>query len=232
LQFVAIAAGGPAERTELLTPITYLPHSLSPVITGIEDAAETLRFLVEEAQYRNSQAICRPLVVVLIDHVVALLEAGGKRIAGPLATLLQCGDEAGIRLILTTERPAAAALDTVARSTLPVRIVGKVASEADAYAAAGVTGSQAEYSQGNGDFVAVVHDSVVHFQAAYVGDYDFHLSLDRLQRQRAPALLAQPTVVRPTHRADEPQVEREFVLDLDGRPAILGNEADPDADEF
>jgi hypothetical protein len=115
-------------------------------------------------------------------------------------------------------------LDNVARTSLAVRLVGKVGTEADAYAAAGVAGSQAEYLLGNGDFVAIVHDSAVRFQAAYIGDYDFHLSLERLHRGRPPALLAQPASKRPTHRipGEEGVKERDFVLGLDGRPAVLG----------
>jgi DNA segregation ATPase FtsK/SpoIIIE-like protein len=224
-QVVAIAAnGGAKHQPELLAPLTYLPHALLPVICETDEAAEILRYLAEEMKYRLQQGVRRPLIVVLIDHVVTLIQHGGERITGPLTTLLQRGDEAGLRLILTTERPASALLSTVIRSSLPLRIVGKMATEADAYAAAGTTGSQAEFTTGGGDFVAVFHDSVVPFQAAYVGDYDFHLCLDRLQRQRAPALLAQVAATRPSHHQDEKVGERAFVLALDGRPAILGGD--------
>lgn len=213
-----------ATETHLLRPINYLPHILAPVIDRPEEARDVFRFLVEEMEYRLSQGVGSPLIFVLIDRVVSLLQQNNQKLLDPLTKLAQRGAAAGIRLVLTTRHPGAAVLDNFLRAQFPVRLVGRVKDGQAAYAASGIPGSQAELLRGQGDFVAVANETMVSFQGAYVGDYDFHMSVNKLHRQRAAALLAQPTSNRPRYRtgsAPDPK-ERAFVLDIEGRPTILG----------
>lgn len=219
-------------ETHLLRPINYLPHILAPVIDRPEEVRDAFRFLVEEMEYRLSQGVDSPLIFVFIDRVVSLLQQGGRDLLDSLTTLAQRGAAAGLRLVLTTRHPNAAVLDNFLRTQFPVRIVGRVRDEQAAYAAAGVPRSQAELLQGQGDFVAVANETIVGFQGAYVGDYDFHMSVDKLHRRRQAALLARPANIRPHYRTESaPRPgERSFVLDIDGRPTILG-EAEDEIDE-
>jgi DNA segregation ATPase FtsK/SpoIIIE-like protein len=219
-------------ETYLLRPINYLPHILAPVIDRPEEVRDAFRFLVEEMEYRLSQGVDSPLIFVLIDRVVSLLQQGGQDLLDPLTRLAQRGAAAGLRLVLTTRNPNAAVLDNFLRTQFPVRIVGRVRDEQAAYAASGVPGSQAELLQGQGDFVAVVNESTVVFQGAYVGDYDFHMSVDKLHRRRQAALLARPASTRPHYRTESAPrpSERTFVLDIDGRPTILGEAEDDSRD--
>lgn len=180
-----------------LEPLTYVPHLLMPIIYDIEDAAEVLTFLADEISYRRQQGIAAPHVVVLIDRLVTLLETGGRPIVDALVRLGQRGAVAGIHLVMSTQRPDAAILDDVFKSNFPVRLVGRVRNEQQAAAAAGVNGTQAEYLLGQGDFLAVTDDRITHFQGAYIGDYDLHLTLEALHRNRPRALLAQPVSIRP-----------------------------------
>jgi DNA segregation ATPase FtsK/SpoIIIE-like protein len=217
-----------AMETHLLRPINYLPHILAPVIERPEEVRDAFRFLVEEMEYRLAQGVDSPLIFVFIDRVVSLLQQGGQNLLDPLTRLAQRGAAAGLRLVLTTRDPNAAVLDNFLRTQFPMRIVGRVGDEQAAYAAAGVAGSQAELLQGQGDFVAVANETMVAFQGAYVGDYDFHMSVDKLHRRRQAALLARPANTRPRYRTDSAPWpgERSFVLDFDGRPTILGETDD------
>lgn len=181
-----------------LTPLNYLPHLLTQVVTAPTEATEVLAFLAREMEYRLEQTIATPTIVLLADCVVNLLETGGEAIVKSVTQLLQKGAEAGIHLILSTRRPGAAVFSQAMHAYLPVRIVGQVADEKEAKAAAGVAGVKADYLLGSGDFLAGSDDEFTRFQAAYIGDYDLHLCLSELHRQRPRVLLAQSAKTRPT----------------------------------
>ena len=181
-----------------LEPLTYLPHLLMPVVNNIEEAAETLTFLADEVSYRGEQNIAAPHVVVLIDRVVTLLEAGGRPVADALVRLARRGATAGIHLLMSTRRPDAPVLLDLFKANFPVRLVGQAGNEQQAAVAAGMAGSQAHYLLGRGDFLAVTDSLTTHFQGAYIGNYDLHLTLEALHRNRPRPLLAQSLNVRPT----------------------------------
>ncbi|MCZ7674058.1 MAG: hypothetical protein M5U34_46500 [Chloroflexi bacterium] len=112
--------------------------------------------------------------------------------------LLQRGGKAGIHLILTTAEPHSRLLDSHLKVYLPIRIAGQVENRAQAIAATGIEGSEADYLLGRGDFLLVNNRQMTYFQAAYVGDYDLHLSLTQLHQTGGYSILAQPFLVRPT----------------------------------
>jgi len=59
---------------------------------------------------------------------------------------------------------------------------------------------------GEGDFLAVEDGSQVHFQAAFIGNYDLHLTLETIHRNRPRPLLAQPLEVPGASEMEEPQM--------------------------
>ncbi len=186
----AIRHGQQQER--LLQPLNYLPHLVTDVVEGLAESASVLQFLADELTYRQEQRVALPRIIVLIDHAVTLLERGGSAVADIVLRLLQRGADAGIHLVLATSRPGAAELDTAMKANLSLRLVGRVESPNEAYQACGFRGSQADALQGLGEFVAVLGDERTYFQAAYIGDYDLHMSLTEMYGQHRPRLLAQP----------------------------------------
>jgi DNA segregation ATPase FtsK/SpoIIIE, S-DNA-T family len=194
LQLIIINGGepSPTPNKSPLHPLTYLPHLLEPVITDLSTAVDMLNFLAKEAQYRIEHEVKIPTVVVLIDHVVTLLEEGGRLVSDALITLTQKGGQAGIHLILSTNRPDSDKLESLLQANLPVRIVGRMESESAGYKATGQRDAHPEHLFGEGDFLAVTGDVVTHFQGAYIGDYDLHLTIDKLRKNRPQAILAQP----------------------------------------
>lgn len=190
----AIRHSQPGER--LLQPLNYLPHLVTDVVQGLAEGASVLQFLADELAYRQEQKVFLPRIVLFIDHAVTLLERGGSPVSDIVLRLLQRGSDVGIHLVLATSRPGAAELDTALKANFALRLVGRVESPNEAYQAAGVRGSQADALQGFGDFVAILGDERTYFQAAYIGDYDLHMSLTGLYGQQRPRLLAQPFETR------------------------------------
>lgn len=213
--------------TTQLQPLNYLPHMLAGVGSTAVESAQLFTFLLKEMEYRRDQRVHTPAIIVLVDGVSTLLdmanaELAGSDLSGALTRLLQRGAEAGIHLVLATSRPTAQGVSAWLKAELPVRIVGKVADAAHSHAVTGVPDAQAEYLLGRGDFVAASPAGVLRFQAAYLSDYDFHLILEELHRQRPPALLAQMADAR-TGLPDLETAADEQSFAFNGDEIVLGH---------
>ncbi len=202
------SANGVAGSYTSLEPLSYLPHMLAAVTYSPDECRELVHFLVGECTYRQEQQMDTPKIVVLIDEVVHLLNktAAHHELSEGIIRLLQRGPDVGIHLVMTTDQPESARLTNAWRTNLPVRLVGKVADERIAAAAASIGATQAEYLLGSGDFLAIVDEQMVHFQAAFVGDYDLHLTLETLHRSRPQPLVAQPV---PTQKLAPTPLEKQ-----------------------
>ena len=139
------------------------------VVGGVAEAAGLLDLLVAEMVRRDAVRCNLPRLVVAIDELADLLQAGGKGVGEALTRLTQRGREAGIHVVAATQRPAAALVGGLVKANFPVRLVGSVVSPEDAKVAAGVGGTGAERLLGRGDFLLVAKGQVIRFQAAYAG---------------------------------------------------------------
>ena len=162
-----------------LRPFAGLPHLLNPVVTDVDDAVATLHRLVAEMERRDNQGRSEPRLVVVIDELADLLLVGGKQMEKVLTRLTQRGREAGIHLVVSTQKPTAALMGGLIKSNFPARLVGSVASAEDARIATGLAATGAERLLGQGDFLVVVKGNVTRLQAAY------------LDAAEVPALVAQ-----------------------------------------
>ena len=191
LQLMIIDPDQPGESNRQLAPLMFLPHLLSEVIADPNDALHALQMLADEMQYRLKHETMLPMIVALIDNTDTLLNHSAEGQAA-LAALLQRGAEAGIHLVVSSNDPTAQWLSRVMRANLPLRLVGQVQNEAESLAATAVSGAEADYLLGEGDFLAVIDEDQVHFQAAFIGNYDLHMTLETILRNRPRPLLAQP----------------------------------------
>ncbi len=152
-----------------------LPHLVRPIIREVDDAQSVLEEVVELMERRDREGVAEPRLLVVVDELADLLLVGRRGGRGQpsvlplLVRLAQRGREAGVHLLVATQKPSAAVVGTLLRANFPVRLVGRVASSEDARVAAGRGGTGAERLLGRGDFLAVAGGQVVRFQAAYVG---------------------------------------------------------------
>ncbi len=157
-----------------------LPHLVRPVVTEAEMAVRLLAGLVEEMERRDREKRSEPALVVAIDELADLRQTGGKAVEDMLARLTQRGREAGVHVIVATQRPAATVVGSLVKANLPVRLVGAVGSPEDAKVATGVAGSGAERLRGRGDFLLVARGQTVRLQAAYVSEQEVTQAVGRL----------------------------------------------------
>jgi DNA segregation ATPase FtsK/SpoIIIE-like protein len=186
----------------VLAPLDYLPHMLAPVISQLEDISTGLHYLQDEIAYREEQRSRTPTILVLVDDLHHLLEQGGQAILVPLTRLIQRGDRVGVHMMLSYREGSGPALPAMLRSHFAVRLVGWMDNALQARSATGLVDSQADYLLGRGDFLAVSRGETVHFQAAYINNYDLHHTIDSLYRQASPPVVAQSAPVRPGFAAE------------------------------
>jgi DNA segregation ATPase FtsK/SpoIIIE-like protein len=188
-----------------LAPFSHLPHLVEPVATTFKQAVQSLDFLVEELAYRQAKEIVFPKILLVIDNLDSLLAAGQETLVNRLLRLLQYGEAVGIHLVLALEKPAGPFTNQLLKCNLPVRFVGRVLNDKMARAAAGVPDTEAEYLQGQGDFVAVSAGGPplrsagqqFRFQSAFISDYDLYLAVERLSRQKRKRLVVRTAEFRP-----------------------------------
>lgn len=192
LQLLVVDPDQPGKQNRQLAPLMFLPHLLSQVIADAGEALNTLQVLVDEMYHRLKYETTQPTIVTLIDNVETLFVDATEEMQSALTELLQRGDEAGIHLVLGSSQPTGEWLTSLMRANLPLRLVGQVRDEAESLAATAVVGAEANYLLGQGDFLAIADDDQLHFQAAFIGNYDLHLTLETIHRNRPRPLLAQP----------------------------------------
>ena len=182
-----------------LAPLFALPHLLRPPARGAEEAGAVLQKLVQEMERRDRLQRSVPHIVVAIDELADLVEEGGKAVMAGVQRLAQRGREAGIHLIVATQKPTAAAVGSLAKANFPVRLVGAVTTPEEAKVATGLAASGAEKLTGRGDFLLVTHGRTLRFQAAFVSPAEATEAVEMLRRgERLPRRLNGPVSAEPS----------------------------------
>ncbi len=150
--------------------LARIPHLIRPVESDPARAVALLEGMVVEMERRDRMKISRPAILIVIDELADLRMVAGKRVENALTRLTQRGREAGVHVILATQRPASAIVGGLVKANLPVRLVGAVPTPEDAKVATGIAGSGANRLRGRGDFLLVARQEIVRFQAAYASD--------------------------------------------------------------
>ncbi len=182
LQFVLIDPKGRG-----FAPLERLPHLLQPLVADKREAAATLSDLVAEMERRDALArqlrrpVDTPRLVVAVDELADLMQAGSREVERHLTRLAQRGREAGIHLVCCTQKPTSAAVGPLLKANFPVRLVGSVTTPEEAKIATGLGGSGAEKLNGAGDFMLVTKGQTVRFQAAWIGEQTLNRLVDALQ---------------------------------------------------
>ncbi len=198
----------------MFEPLQHLPHMLTRPYYGIDEAKEALDFLEGEMTYRREQQMNTPALIVLIDDLMPLLD---KRTAlrKQLVAVMQNGSRVGIHLVMGTRDVKTAVNDSPIRANLSHRIIGRCADSHQSQIATGIHNAQAEYLLGRGDFLAVRNEETTYFQAASINDYDLHMTLQELHRNRPRPLLAQSFSPRTALDVEDPAetTPQQFIFD-------------------
>lgn len=146
-----------------------LPHLLSQVLVYPDEAALSLKWLVNEMENRYNklkenkvrnikdynktvtEEEKMPYLVLIIDEFYALIQVAQKTIEDSLIRLSAMARAVGIHLIFATQRPSSDVITGVIKSNLPTRISFQTSSKTDSRIILDVNG--AESLLGNGDML-------------------------------------------------------------------------------
>jgi S-DNA-T family DNA segregation ATPase FtsK/SpoIIIE len=205
-------------------PLATLPHVVGGIAASAEEICARLLWLVQEMERRDQQRVSRPALVVAVDELADLIQMGGPRAEAMLTRLSQRGREAGIHLVVCTQKPTAEMIGGAIKANLPVRLVGAVASRDEARYAAGIADSGAEKLAGKGDFLLVTKGDALRFQAAWLGSDDLAaVGAALCHGDYGPHWLASALTPAPSSvGARAPHTLRAPTIPVDGSDAVGG----------
>ena len=188
-------------------PFNYIPHMLTDVASRQSEISEILFFLVREMNYRSEHLFHSPRIIVFIDQAATVMERGGRTVKEAIMRIAERGSISGIHLVLGTRRPQATFFNPHLLTNLQSHFIGQNNQNLIFLNDNDPTINSSSLL-GEGDFFAHGLTRNIRFQAAYIDDYDLHLGLSNLNRDR-PILIAQPLSKRvqlnPPSSIEEPE---------------------------
>ncbi|MBZ6406241.1 MAG: DNA translocase FtsK, partial [Staphylococcus saprophyticus] len=130
-------------------PYNDLPHLVSPVITDVKAATQSLKWAVEEmerryklfAKYhvRNITAFNKkasyeqrmPKIVIVIDELADLMMMAPQEVEQSIARIAQKARACGIHMLVATQRPSVNVITGLIKANIPTRIAFMVSSSVD-----------------------------------------------------------------------------------------------------
>ena len=167
-----------------------IPHLLTPVITGSQEALDALYFCVGEMErryklldtvsarniksYNKTQAAHNeetlPYITVIIDEYADLMAVSGKELEELIARLAAMSRAVGIHLVLATQRPSVKVITGLIKSNIPARIAFMVASMIDSRIIIDSPGAEKLLGKGDLLYCGTENPFPIRAQGAFVSE--------------------------------------------------------------
>lgn len=175
-----------------LAPYNGIPHLVSPVITDVKAATQSLKWAVAEMEDRYdrfvnegvrdigryNQKMVRegrtdkkmPFIVIVIDELADLMMMSPQDVEDAISRIAQKARACGIHLLLATQRPSVDVITGLIKANIPTRIAFSVSSQVDSRTI--IDSSGAEKLLGKGDMLLVENGAgkSVRLQGPFVSD--------------------------------------------------------------
>lgn len=175
-----------------LAPYNGIPHLVSPVITDVKAATQSLKWAVNEMEDRyerfveegvrdieryNQKMIKQgridkkmPFIVIVIDELADLMMMSPQDVEDAISRIAQKARACGIHLLLATQRPSVDVITGLIKANIPTRIAFSVSSQVDSRTI--IDSSGAEKLLGKGDMLFVENGAgkSVRLQGPFVSD--------------------------------------------------------------
>lgn len=173
-------------------PTTFAAfQDVATVIKDAREAVEALQSMVIEMHRRYTEGGTFGEIVIVIDELAQLMVSSDKKLKGAtelcLVQLAQMAREAGIHLVLATQRPSSEVLTGLIRDNIPGRICLKVATPAASRMILGEQHGDGYKLRGNGHGYWLNGEQLVEFQSPMVTEQDVREAI-RAAKQRTTTL--------------------------------------------
>lgn len=176
-----------------------IPHLLTPVVTNVKKAVNSLKWAIGEmerrfeilsaqkkrdiATYNRDMAEPLPYIIIIIDELADIMATCGQEVEGLIVRLAQMARAVGIHLILATQRPSTDVITGLIKANITSRIAFSVPSQIDSRTILDCPG--AEKLVGRGDMLYISSESSrpTRIQGVYASDDEIRRITDFLREQ-------------------------------------------------
>ncbi|WP_272031972.1 DNA translocase FtsK [Oceanobacillus kimchii] len=175
-----------------LAPYNGIPHLVSPVITDVKAATQSLKWAVNEMEDRydrfvkegvrdieryNQKMIKQgrtdkkmPFIVIVIDELADLMMMSPQDVEDAISRIAQKARACGIHLLLATQRPSVDVITGLIKANIPTRIAFSVSSQVDSRTIIDLSGAEKLLGKGDMLFVENGAGKSVRLQGPFVSD--------------------------------------------------------------
>ncbi|MDW8565275.1 DNA translocase FtsK [Staphylococcus shinii] len=190
-----------------LAPYNDLPHLVSPVITDVKAATQSLKWAVEEmerrykvfAKYhvRNITAFNKkathedrmPKIVIVIDELADLMMMAPQEVEQSIARIAQKARACGIHMLVATQRPSVNVITGLIKANIPTRVAFMVSSSVDSRTILDSGGAERLLGYGDMLYLGSGMNKPIRVQGTFVSDEEIDDVVDFIKEQREPEYL-------------------------------------------
>lgn len=190
-----------------LAPYNGLPHLVSPVITDVKAATQSLKWAVDEmerryklfAQYhvRNITAYNKkasydqrlPKIVIVIDELADLMMMAPQEVEQAIARIAQKARACGIHMLVATQRPSVNVITGLIKANIPTRIAFMVSSGVDSRTILDNSGAERLLGYGDMLYLGSGMNKPIRVQGTFVSDEEIDDVVEFIKSQREPDYL-------------------------------------------
>ncbi|MCH4419583.1 DNA translocase FtsK [Staphylococcus haemolyticus] len=190
-----------------LEPYNDLPHLVSPVITDVKAATQSLKWAVDEmekryklfAQFhvRNITAFNKkapyeqrmPKIVIVIDELADLMMMAPQEVEQSIARIAQKARACGIHMLVATQRPSVNVITGLIKANIPTRIAFMVSSSVDSRTILDSGGAERLLGYGDMLYLGSGMNKPIRVQGTFVSDDEIDDVVDFIKDQREPDYL-------------------------------------------
>ena len=196
-----------------LTPYNGIPHLLTPAITDVDKAINSLKWVVAEMEHRyklvaatgkknileynDKNELKLPYIIVVVDELANLMAAGKQDVEAAIVKLASLARAVGIHLVLATQRPSTEIITGLIKANISTRIAFKLPSQIDSRTILDASG--AEKLLGNGDMLYVSSDSSKprRVQGTFISAKEIHRVVDFFKQQAGAVIYNEEIIEKP-----------------------------------
>src|SRR5690606_15762077 len=175
-----------------LAPYNGIPHLVSPVITDVKAATQSLKWAVQEMEDRYERFVEEgvrdierynrkvlsdgrtdrkmPYIVIVIDELADLMMMSPQDVESAISRIAQKARACGIHLLLATQRPSVDVITGLIKANIPTRISFSVSSQVDSRTIIDTGGAEKLLGKGDMLFVENGAGKTVRLQGPFVSD--------------------------------------------------------------
>ena len=191
-----------------LAPFNHIPHLVSPVITDVKAATESLKWAVDEMERRyqlfmhsGTRDITRynklcdenkmyaqklPYLLIVIDELADLMMMSPADVELAISRLAQKARACGIHLILATQRPSVDVITGTLKSNIPTRIAFAVSSQIDSRTIIDQQGAERLLGRGDMLYLGNGMNAPQRIQGTFVTDEEIEEVVEYVRSQGEP----------------------------------------------